>query len=104
MNPAENDRRSSRPPSTETRDVFLPATRHRHSGSIYGVGWKFQSFRINDLVMVDQNSASWNQLTHWLTLVEALRSAAWFEPRRGDTGMAWVRYYNRECPYASIGD
>ena len=30
------------------------ATRHSQSGSIYGVGGRFQSFKINDLGMVDQ--------------------------------------------------
>ena len=29
------------------------ATRHRHSGSIYEVGWGFQVLRINSLEMVD---------------------------------------------------
>jgi hypothetical protein len=40
------------------------------------VGNDFQPFRINDLEMVDQNSASWNRLTGWLRRVEALRAAA----------------------------
>jgi hypothetical protein len=52
------------------------ATRHRHSGSIYGVGWGFQPFRINDLEMVDQNIASWNRVLSWLGRIEALRTAA----------------------------
>jgi hypothetical protein len=30
------------------------ATRQRHSGSIYEVGWGFQVFRINSLEMVGQ--------------------------------------------------
>jgi hypothetical protein len=36
----------------------------------------FQPFRINNLEMVDQNSASWNPLLSWLRSVDALRSAA----------------------------
>jgi len=27
--------------------------------------------------MVDQNSASWNRMAHWLTLVDGVRKAAW---------------------------
>jgi hypothetical protein len=45
-------------------------------GSINEVGWRFQPFRINDLEMVDQNSASWNRLTSWLRRVDHLRRVA----------------------------
>jgi hypothetical protein len=48
----------------------------RAAGSIDGVGWRFQSFKINDLELVDQNSASWNRLAHWFGLMEALKKAA----------------------------
>jgi hypothetical protein len=46
------------------------------SGSINGVGLRFQPFRINDLEMVDQTGASWNRIVIWLRRVEALRQAA----------------------------
>jgi hypothetical protein len=45
-------------------------------GSINEVGWRFQSFRINDLEMVDQNSASWNQIAGWLRQLDLIRTAA----------------------------
>ena len=45
-------------------------------GSTNGVGSRFQSFRFDDLEMVDQNSASWNPLISWLRRIESLRSAA----------------------------
>jgi len=44
-------------------------------GSIDEVGWRFQPFRINYLEMVDQNSASWNQIGEWLRSLEAVRLA-----------------------------
>jgi hypothetical protein len=47
-----------------------------HSGSIYGVGGRLQSFRISDLELVDQNSVSWNPMMCWLRSVEAPRRAA----------------------------
>jgi hypothetical protein len=46
------------------------------SGSIDEVGWRFQSFRINDLELVDQNIASWNQIALWLRQLQELRPAA----------------------------
>ena len=46
------------------------------SGSIYRVGWRFQSFKINDLEMVDQNSGSWNRVADWLRQVDQLQHAA----------------------------
>ena len=39
---------------TAAQRTYQAATQQSHSGSIYGVGWRFQSFRINDLEMVDQ--------------------------------------------------
>ena len=47
-----------------------------HSGSIYGVGWRFQSFRINDLEMVAQICPRWNRLQPWFELVGAFKDAA----------------------------
>jgi hypothetical protein len=37
------------------------------------VGSRFRVFEINDLEMVDQNSASWNRTADWLRRIEALR-------------------------------
>lgn len=45
-------------------------------GSIDGLGGRFRSFRIKDLELVDQNSASWNQLKLWLERLETLRQVA----------------------------
>ena len=42
------------------------------------VGWRFQSFTINDLELVDQNSASWNPLTSWLRRLDHLRRAVYW--------------------------
>jgi hypothetical protein len=39
-----------------------------------GVGSKFQPFRINDLELVNQNSASWNPLLNWLRQMDGLNS------------------------------
>ena len=75
------------------------------SGSICGVGWRFQSFKINDLELMDQNSASWNPLIRWLRQVEALRGASWARSlwrasrmiplfrRRRRRSPAWPRYF-----------
>jgi hypothetical protein len=38
------------------------ATRHSHRGSIYGVGGRFQPFRINNLELVAQIFPRWNPL------------------------------------------
>jgi len=46
------------------------------SGSINEVGWRFQSFRINDLELVAQIFTSWNPLGCWLRSVDELRNAA----------------------------
>ena len=45
-------------------------------GSINEVGRRFQSFRINSLELVDQNIASWNQVTEWLQRLERLQRAS----------------------------
>ena len=45
-------------------------------GSINVVGSRFQSFKINDLEMVAQNSRSWNQIAYWLKRLDTLRLAA----------------------------
>ena len=47
-----------------------------HGGSIYGVGWRFQSFRINDLEMVAQICPRWNPLPSWMRLIEDFQRAA----------------------------
>jgi hypothetical protein len=36
----------------------------------------FQTFRMSDLELVDQNRASWNRIARWLGRMEALRAAA----------------------------
>ena len=56
--------------------VSHASNRSKDGGSTNGVGSRFQSFRINDLEMVDQNSASWNQLSGWLREIASLREAA----------------------------
>ncbi len=48
----------------------------REGGSIDGVGNDFQSFRLNDLKLVDQNSAIWNQVAVLLSRIDALRLGA----------------------------
>jgi hypothetical protein len=57
----------------ETAAQFGPPTT---GGSINEVGWRFQSFRINNLEMVDQNSVSWNQINEWLRQLNRLLAAA----------------------------
>jgi hypothetical protein len=44
-------------------------------GSINEVARRFQSFRINSLELVDQNSASWNPVISWLRRIERLKFA-----------------------------
>jgi hypothetical protein len=46
------------------------------SGSIYGVGGRFQSFKINDLEMVAQILPRWNPLTSWMRQIEDFQKAA----------------------------
>jgi hypothetical protein len=48
----------------------------RAAGSIDGVGWRFQSFKINDLEMVDQIFPRWNPLTSWMRQIEDFQMAA----------------------------
>jgi hypothetical protein len=55
---------------------FSKATRHVHSGSIDGVGWRFQSFKINDLEMVAQIFPRWNRVADWLREAEGYAAAA----------------------------
>jgi hypothetical protein len=43
------------------------------TGSNYRLGVDFQPFGINDLEMVAQNSASWNQVGIWLKQIQTLR-------------------------------
>ena len=50
--------------------------RPRPLGSIETLGTDFQSFRINDLEMVDQTEASWNPLISWLRWMDSLRQVA----------------------------
>jgi hypothetical protein len=54
----------------------LRLTRSVVSGSINEVGWRFQSFRINDLELVAQTIASWNQIASWMKQLECLRRTA----------------------------
>jgi hypothetical protein len=42
---------------------------------MYGVASDFQPFGINDLEMVDQIFASWNQIVFWVCLVGRLSQA-----------------------------
>ena len=46
------------------------------AGSINQMAWQFQSFRINDLEIVDQSNASWNQIVSWVSQIDALINAA----------------------------
>ena len=41
-----------------------------------GVGWRFQSFKINDLELVVQICPRWNRLQPWFELVGAFKDAA----------------------------
>jgi hypothetical protein len=41
-------------------------------GSNNRMGYRFQSFEINDLEMVGQTSASWKQITEWLRRVNSV--------------------------------
>jgi hypothetical protein len=45
-------------------------------GSIKEVGWRFQSFGINDLEMVAQICPRWNPLTSWMRQIEDFQRAA----------------------------
>ena len=46
------------------------------SGSINEVGWRFQSFRINNLEMVAQICPRWNRVADWLRETEHFSTAA----------------------------
>ena len=46
------------------------------TGSIDGVGWRFQPFRINDLEMVAQIFTSWNPLMGWVQQIAGYQGAA----------------------------
>ena len=46
------------------------------NGSNDRVGRGFESFEINDLKVVDQDSASWNHIVSWIRQVDGLRLAA----------------------------
>jgi hypothetical protein len=70
------ERHLARPQPFRTPEHFSKATRHVHSGSIDGVGWRFQSFRINDLELVDQIFPRWNPLTSWIRQIDAVMRAA----------------------------
>ena len=41
-------------------------------GSINEVGWRFRSFKINDLEMVDLTGTSWNQIAGWLERISRM--------------------------------
>jgi hypothetical protein len=45
-------------------------------GSINEVGWRFQSFKINDLGLVAQIFPRWNPLTSWMRQIEDFQRAA----------------------------
>jgi hypothetical protein len=61
---------------TAAQRTYKAATQESHSGSIYGVGGRFQSFKINDLELVAQICPRWNRLQPWFELVEAFKEAA----------------------------
>jgi hypothetical protein len=46
------------------------------TGSIDEVGWRFQSFGINNLEMVDQIFPRWNRVANWLREAEGYAAAA----------------------------
>ena len=70
-----NRRGSSGSGDRYTTDAPKPR-RQSHGGSIYGVGRRFQPFRINDLEMVAQICPRWNPLTSWMRQIEDFQSAA----------------------------
>ncbi len=53
----------------------LGTGRRTLSGSIDGLGVDLGPFRINDLELVDQNSASWNRTVGWLRQLDALETS-----------------------------
>ena len=46
------------------------------NGSKNSVGRRFQWFEINELEIVGQNSARWNQARFWLIRLDAFRAVA----------------------------
>jgi hypothetical protein len=50
--------------------------RQPYSGSINGVGARFQAFRINNLELVAQIFTSWNPLTSWIRKIGDYKAAA----------------------------
>ena len=61
---------------TAAQRTYKAATQESYSGSIYGVGGRFKSFRINDLEMVTQIFPRWNPLTSWMRQIEDFQRAA----------------------------
>ncbi len=61
---------------TAAQRTHCRSNSYSHSGSIYGVGRRFQLFRINNLEMVDQNSVSWNRVVQWMRQLESLSRAS----------------------------
>jgi hypothetical protein len=53
-----------------------PARGARAAGSIDGVGWRFQAFKINDLEMVARTTPVGTKLHVWLRQLAALRLVA----------------------------
>ena len=41
------------------------------------MGWRFQSFGINELELVDLRFSNWNPLITWLRGIEAIKSTEW---------------------------
>ena len=57
-----------------SRQGFTERRRERSArGSIDGVGWRFQSFGINELEMVDLRFVGWNPLVAWLKAIDLVR-------------------------------
>jgi hypothetical protein len=61
---------------TAAQRTYKAATQESHSGSIYGMGGRFQSFKINDLEMVAQICPRWNRVADWLREAERFSTAA----------------------------
>lgn len=59
--------------TTEERDAEPDFTSEPVFGSTNGVGQRFRSFGIDDLELVGQTSASWNQVIGWLSHIDCLR-------------------------------
>jgi len=61
---------------TATQRTHRSSNTNSHSGSIYGVGGRFQPFRINNLEMVAQIFPRWNRVADWLREAEGYAAAA----------------------------